>query len=108
MKAKWIDRARTGLKRKGWKYRELADVLNVTEAAISMYLTGRREPTITQIRKMAAVLDMSVSELLGDDATFISDPNQIKAASIIKDLPSDKQLLAIKILESMIDPPKKD
>jgi len=103
MKSKWTDRVRSGLKAKGFVYKDLAARLNVTEGAISHYLNGIREPSINQVREIAKMLEMSLSELLGDDATFISDEKQIKAVEIIKSLPKDRQDIAIKLLESLLD-----
>lgn len=103
MKPKWTDRVRAGLKAKGFVYRDLAGRLNVTEGAVSHYLNGIREPSLNQVKEIAKMLDMSLSELLGDDATFISDKNQIKAVQIIKELPEDKQEIALRLLESLLD-----
>ena len=101
MSNKWTDRVRAGLKAKGFVYKDLAARLNVTEGAISHYLNEIREPSLNQVREIAKMLDMSLSELLGDDATFISDEKQIKAVELIKALPEDKQEIAIKLLESL-------
>ncbi len=104
MSVKWTERVRQGLKAKGYIYKDLASVLNVTEGAVSHYLNGAREPSINQVREMAKMLDLSLSELLGDDAVFLSDENQIEAAKIIKELPDDKKAMALRMLKSLKDP----
>ncbi len=104
MAADWTDRAKQGLKRKGYVYKDLAAVLNVTEGAASHYLNGAREPSINQVKEIAKMIDLSVSELLGDDAVFISDKKQIEALTIIKQLPEDKKEIALRLLKTLADP----
>lgn len=101
MSTKWTSRVKAGLKSKGFLYKDLALRLNVTEGAISHYLNGIREPSLSQVKEIGKMLDMSLSELLGDDATFISDEKQIRAAELIKSLPDDKQEIALRLLESL-------
>ena len=103
MAGKWTDRVRQGLKAKGFIFDDLALRLGVTRGAISHYLTGIREPNLAQVKEIAKMLDMSLSELLGDDATFITDEKQLRAAEIIKELPDDKKEMALKMLESLIE-----
>ncbi len=101
MSQHWTIRAKAALKAKNLYYKDLAVVLNVTESAVSHYLNGIREPSLLQVKDMAKMLDLSVSELLGDDAVFISDETLIKATNLIKDLPDDKKEIALKLLESL-------
>ena len=101
MKDNWTTRVRQGLKDKGFIYKDLAARLNVTEGAVSHYLNRQREPSLNQIKEIASMLDLSLSELLGDDATFIADKNHIKAIEIMKTIPDDKIALAIQLLETL-------
>ena len=103
MSDKWTDRVKARLKSMGYTHDDLASRLNVTRGAATHYLNGIREPSINQIREISKMLDISLSELLGDDATFISDEKQIRAAEIIKNLPDEKKQIAIKLLESLLD-----
>ena len=50
---------------------------------------------------MAKVLEMSLSELMGDDARFYSNERQIRAADLMKEIPEDKQEIALRLLESL-------
>ena len=49
---------------KGLKQRELADILYVTESAISKWETGKSYPDITMIPSICKVLDVSEKELI--------------------------------------------
>ena len=102
----WTDRVKARLRQKGFRQIDLASKLNVTESAVSQYLKGKREPTFKQLKEIATMLEMSMSEVLGDDAMFITEQNEIKAVEIIKQLPKEQKELAIKILESLTDKTK--
>ena len=97
----WTARVRLALKAKGYTMQDLAVRIGVKQPAVSLYLSGKREPTISQIKEMAKMLDMSLSELLGDDATFIADKKQIEALEEFKQIPDDKKEIAIKLLRSL-------
>ena len=103
MSSKWTTSVKTKLKAKGITHQEVADRLNITRGAVSHYLNGIREPSINQVKEIAKMLDESLSELLGDDATFITGDNPLRMQDLLKGLPEDKQLLAIKLVESLYD-----
>lgn len=58
-------------KRLKWTQEQLAKAIGVKRAIISKYENGNVEPSISQIRKIADVLNTSTSYLLGD----IDDPD---------------------------------
>lgn len=101
MSAKWTDRVRAKLKAKQMKQIDLATALGVSESMVSQYLKGTKGPSVKVFRNMAKVLDMSLSELMGDDARFYSNERQIRAADLMKEIPEDKQEIALKLLESL-------
>ena len=49
---------------KGLKQRELADLLYVTESAVSKWETGKSYPDITMIPNICKVLDVTEKELI--------------------------------------------
>lgn len=53
-------------KSKGISQEDLASAIGVTQGAISAYETGRWEPSITTIKKMASILGCTVDDLLED------------------------------------------
>ena len=103
MASKWTDRVKAKLKADGLVYNDLAEVLNVTEGAVSHYLNGAREPSINQVKEIAKMIDMSLSELLGDDAVFITNLKEIKAAELIQQMPEEKKDLALKLLATLAE-----
>jgi len=51
---------------------ELAEALGVSKSVISKYETGRLEPSISRLQKIAEVLGVSVETLLRDKTDYIS------------------------------------
>lgn len=50
---------------KGWSQRELARKSDVSQADISQYESGKMEPLLTPLIKLARALDMGITELAG-------------------------------------------
>lgn len=49
--------------------KELAQKANITEAAVCRYIKGDRTPRAITIASIAKALDVSPSELIGDDSS---------------------------------------
>ncbi len=50
---------------KGWKQKELAARLNVTDDCVHFWEKGRSEPSIAQIIQLSTLFDVSIDYLLG-------------------------------------------
>ncbi len=61
-------RIRALREKKGITQRELADLLGVTDAAVSKWEHGKNFPDITLLERLSEVLECTVSELLGLEA----------------------------------------
>ena len=55
---------------KGLKQIELGKMLNVTDTAIWGWETGRREPSLSTVCKLANIFDVSVGQLLGVEELY--------------------------------------
>lgn len=53
------------LERSRLSQRDLANMTGLTEAAVSRYISGAREPRAVTVAKIAKVLDVTPQELLG-------------------------------------------
>ena len=53
------------LERRRMTQRELAALTGLTEAAVSRYISGAREPRAVTVAKIAKMLDVTPQELLG-------------------------------------------
>jgi len=64
MSENWIDRARQWMKASGTSQGSLARALDCTRGAIGHYLAGRRQPTLTQMERIARVMEVHPAWLL--------------------------------------------
>jgi len=55
---------------KGLKQIELAIMLNVTDTAIWGWESGRREPSLAVVCKIAKIFDITVGQLLGVEELY--------------------------------------
>lgn len=51
--------------KKGISQAQLAAMLGVTQGAVSAWETGRWEPSIDALKKIAQILEVTVDELIG-------------------------------------------
>ena len=80
----------------GLTMKQLASTVGVTEAAISHYETGRREPDPDMLGRIANALGVTVDYLLGREDPPAPVPAQEKA-------PADMRAEAKRLLEAMDD-----
>ena len=102
-KPAWAITARKAMDRKGLKYADLGAAVGLSFSGVSHQFNGRRSVSLEQIRTYAKMLDLSLNELVGDDAVFVSDENHKKAIAILKEIPADKTELALKMLEALLE-----
>lgn len=53
--------------RKGMKQVELADALGVSKACVNYWEKGKREPSVSDIKRLCNILDINADTLLGVD-----------------------------------------
>lgn len=78
------ERIRTAIRIKGFKQKEIAKIMKVSQASIAESLSGRRNLTIKSIEKYAMALKVPVSSLLGrvlviqlEDIAAIKEANHL-------------------------------
>lgn len=87
------DRIQSLLKEQGISRKQFATMTGLTEAAISRYCTGAREPKSVTLATIANALGVSVDELLGtpcDDPETLEGAMRLVARSA-KEIPDDKK-----------------
>lgn len=55
-------------KRKGLTQTRLAELSNVHRVSISLYESGKAKPNVDSLKRLAAALNVSTDELLGESA----------------------------------------
>ena len=58
---------------KGWTQEQLANAVGVKRAVISKYESGMVSPSYKKKKKIAAALDIPVTELVGDEGRIIDE-----------------------------------
>ena len=61
------------IREKGMSRRELAQKSGISEAAISRYINGTRQPKAVSLNAIAKALDVPISEFLGTKASIAED-----------------------------------
>lgn len=86
---------------RGYSQTELAKLLNVSQNTIASYESGRIQPSISALVKLAAVYDVTVDYLVGASPQAADDADDI-AASIRALSPADR-IAARKIIAALAD-----
>ena len=77
--------------------KQLGDLLGVAEITIRQYETNKREPKISQLKKIASVLNVPISTLIGG----LTDEQHIKSVlELIQDNDKKRKELIIEILKT--------
>ena len=94
----WYEVARDAFKEKGMVYEEIATKLGVSTSAVGHWLTGKREPPLETIQRMAAILGKTVSELCGEDAYFVVDKEERKIIDSFREMTDEEKSLLVRML----------
>lgn len=89
------------LDQRGISRKEFAAMTGLTEAAISRYITGKREPKAVTLSLIADTLGVSMDDLLGtpcDDPEILDDAVRMVARSIDGISDEQKRLLVDALL----------
>lgn len=85
------------LAQSGLSQKELAERSGVTEAAISRYIRGLREPRAITVAAIARALGVSVNDITETDAGDLDEAFQMVARNA-EDIPEERRKQLIKIL----------
>lgn len=93
------ERIKTARNKAGYTQRDLAKIINVKPVTISAWEVGRNEPSITMLKKLASVLNVSFEYLAGVDQDKNTDE---------KPLTKNQKLIAYSIDPSVSDEERQD
>lgn len=79
-------RARMLLAERGWSQSDLADQVGLTSNAVSMWMSGVRNPAVDSINKAAAALEVSPSYLRGEDVARDGSPADRQVPDVAREL----------------------
>lgn len=84
MASNWnIQAAQALIERLNLAYADIARALDVNRQTVGHWFRGRGEPSVRDLKRMAKVLGVDVSELISDDAIVANDETE---RSVIRDM----------------------
>lgn len=94
-------------KSRGLTQEELGDLVGLTKASISFYESGKQDPGVDTLKRIADVLNVSVDNLLGreeqgEDGTLHTAEARILANGIDK-MPKEQREQAIRIMQTVFE-----
>lgn len=102
----WYEIARAELRAKDITYARLASMMSVSTAAVGHWMTGRREPTLAQIKYIANVIGKSLSEIVGEDPYFLIDTYERKLIDKFRSLSPEERTLFVRLFGGDINQEK--
>jgi len=91
-------RLASALRSRGMTQKELAESTGLTQAAVSRYISGAREPRAITVASIARALDITPQELLGTDTRDEFDESVRLVARNASSLSSDQREMLIEAL----------
>jgi transcriptional regulator with XRE-family HTH domain len=89
-------------------YQQLADRLGVAKSTVGHWLTGRNGATLDVIMEVARALDVPVTELIADDAYYLTDERERDLIDRYRKIPPELRRHAAAIFDSLADPTETD
>lgn len=102
------DKFRAWLNTRGYTQTELADKMGMTPASISNYFTGRSQPSLIAIKKMADALAIDVSQLIKGEKVEFAKAQTIseEAPQVGEDIANSVPAMVIESVAPKEDAPK--
>lgn len=106
----WHIKAKARLKELGRTQAWLANEVKSSEPAISLWFKGVHNPSLTKLKRIAHLLDMSFAELVEDDDAICQDQAELDVLRALRAIPADKRtqlhdLIQIYLKGSLPAPP---
>jgi transcriptional regulator with XRE-family HTH domain len=94
-------------KKRGWSQTELAEQIGSHLSHINRIETGKYNPSLDVVQKLAAVFDVTIDYLVSDtDEDFkevrIEDKNLMERIKLIDSLEEDDKMALIRVIDSML------
>ncbi len=86
---------------KGIRLDDVASRLHITKGAVSLKLSGKRDTSLDEIREIAKMLGITLTELCEHDPRVAINENEKQAIDIIRSQPEDKQKELLLILKAL-------
>lgn len=97
---KWYERAKRLMKKKKINMVDMGKHLDLGQSSMSMKLSGKRDSTLDDVKTIADVLGISLSELVEGDNTFIINDEEKRYLEIYRNMTPAEKAVFEKMLSS--------
>jgi transcriptional regulator with XRE-family HTH domain len=107
----WYIKARRLAMDKDLSYQAMADRLGVNKSRVGHWMTGRHQPSLAMLEKIAAMLETTAADLISEDRNYITNPHELDAAETIREMPEEYRAQAVAMLKAFkasLQPPQED
>lgn len=73
---------------------------DVGKAIVGHWFTGKRQPGLDNLRKLAAILDVSAASLVADEPGFATTPEERMALDLMRELSPDMRQAVLAIMKA--------
>ncbi|NCC23529.1 MAG: XRE family transcriptional regulator [Alphaproteobacteria bacterium] len=102
----WYVVAKTLAKQREISYQSMADRLGVSKATVGHWFTGRNRATLDVIKEIARMLDVPLTELVAEDAYYLTDEHERALIERYRKIPPELRKHAAKILDGLVPKPE--
>lgn len=108
----WQDNAMRAMTRRGKTRADIMSALGVTKGTVSSWFSGRHPPSMSDLRKLAEMLEMSILELLDEDDCLARNAHELATLRALRDIPEEQRAqasaLITAVLATLRQPPPRD
>lgn len=101
-KRRWHEIANQHRKRLKLRYEDIAERLDVSKATVGHWFTGRTVPRLETLRRLAPMLQTTVTELIEEDPYFVTDPTERAIIDAVREVPPAYRQQAARMLQSFL------
>ena len=102
MSIAWQDKAKRLMRAQDVPQKTLVEALSVTKGTVSNWLSGRHQPSVAQLRKIAKVLGVTLSELVEDDDSWARSQFELDMLRQARSVPAEQQERAAQLVKAVL------
>jgi transcriptional regulator with XRE-family HTH domain len=91
MNTTWQNKAKARLKALGMTQDHLADQLDVSKGTVSHWLSGRHQPSISRLIRIAHLLEIPFAELIAHDDAICQNQWELSMLRVLRTIPPGQQ-----------------
>ena len=103
MDKSWQDIVRRELKRQKKTQAWLASCLGVSEPTFSSWMHGRHNPDLPELREIAKLLRISITEMLENDDSIARTEKELAILRKFRNIPESEQDLAASLVDAVLE-----